>query len=79
MRDARHGLQGTNDWDSAVEDVTWMLKQVLNSHMSANRKCMHDDSHDTLGSCSGADSAAGCATAENLNASHFQTSKWWVI
>jgi hypothetical protein len=62
------GVEGTDDWNSAVEDVAWVLKQVLNSQMNTNRKRMRDD---TLGSGSGADSAAGCATAdsaENSNA-----------
>jgi hypothetical protein len=58
------GVEGTDDWDSAVEDVAWVLKQVLNSQMNANRnlKCKCSD---TLSSGPGAHSAAGCATAHS--------------
>ena len=58
------GVEGTDDWDSAVEDVAWVLKQVLNSQMNANRNLKRKRS-DTLSFGPGAHSAAGCATAHS--------------
>lgn len=32
------GVDGTDDWHSAVEDVAWVLKEILNSQTNANGK-----------------------------------------
>ena len=36
-------MEGTEDWDSAVRDVTWVMKQILHSLMNPSKKRVHDD------------------------------------
>jgi hypothetical protein len=37
------GVEGTEDWDSAVGDVTWVMKQVLHPLINPSKKRVHDD------------------------------------
>lgn len=38
---------GAEDWDSAVEDVVWVLKEVLNSLINSSSKCIGKRIRDT--------------------------------
>lgn len=38
---------GAEDWDSAVEDVVWVLKEVFNLLINSSSKCVGKRIHDT--------------------------------
>jgi hypothetical protein len=37
------GVEGTEDWDSAIGDITWVMKQVLHLLISPSKKRIHDN------------------------------------
>ena len=52
------GMDGTDDWHSAVEDIVWVLEKVLKSQTNANGKHIHND----ILSCGSKNGTAGHAT-----------------
>ena len=64
-------MDGTDDWHSAVEDITWVLKEGLNSQTNTNGKRTHND----ILSCGSKTGTAGCAT-ESLDAFNSQPLEW---